>query len=243
MLLSLLLLPPVLAATLSQRDVSPASSSHLPTGWTYSGCFTDSTSSRSLSAAFEYDNTALTAESCITFCASKGYPIAGTEYSAECYCGTQVPRVISGSCNMACTGDNTQACGGSNALSVYSNTAANAAVVVNPGPPGSGWKSLGCWTDDVQARTLGYRANTPSAALTVRVCTDACRAAGYTYAGVEYAAECYCGNVLNNQRPGLESSCTMTCSGNSSEYCGGPNRLNLYQVDVSSGPVSDAEPL
>ncbi|KAF2655101.1 copper radical oxidase [Lophiostoma macrostomum CBS 122681] len=49
------------------------------------------------------------------------------------------------------------------------------------------------------------------------------------YAGVEYSQECWCGNAIAiSSEPAELDSCDMPCKGNASEYCGGPNRLNIY---------------
>jgi hypothetical protein len=89
------------------------------------------------------------------------------------------------------------------------------------------------YTDSVAARTL--TANGASAGggsvLTVALCTQACQAGGYILAGVEYSGECYCGNSISNgggPAPDGLTGCNMVCNGNSSEYCGGPNRLDVY---------------
>jgi WSC domain len=58
---------------------------------------------------------------------------------------------------------------------------------------------------------------------------DTCYAAGYSYAGVEYAAECYCGNaVVNGGTLEDDSGCNMPCQADILSYCGGPYRLNVY---------------
>jgi hypothetical protein len=42
-------------------------------------------------------------------------------------------------------------------------------------------------------------------------------------------SECYCGSTLaSGAGPAALSDCNMLCAGNNSEYCGGPNRLSLY---------------
>ena len=33
---------------------------------------------------------------------------------------------------------------------------------------------------------------------------------------------------MNGGAPAAASDCNMVCAGNSSEFCGGPNRLNVY---------------
>ncbi|OTA98734.1 hypothetical protein M426DRAFT_76813 [Hypoxylon sp. CI-4A] len=90
---------------------------------TYLGCFSDSdASSRSLSAASKVDTTAMTNEVCVSYCKEKGYSLAGTEYSQECYCGNVNTGTLiadSSQCNMKCKGDVLGYCGGSSKLSVW----------------------------------------------------------------------------------------------------------------------------
>jgi glucan 1,3-beta-glucosidase len=56
----------------------------------------------------------------------------------------------------------------------------------------SGWKFLGCYTDNVSARTLSNYIIVPGGqgATTIEACQAACRSFGYSLAGVEYANEC-----------------------------------------------------
>jgi len=51
----------------------------LPPYWAATGCYTEASSGRSLSAASMSDPL-LTVEKCVSFCASKGYLLAGMEY-------------------------------------------------------------------------------------------------------------------------------------------------------------------
>jgi hypothetical protein len=63
-------------------------------------------------------------------------------------------------------------------------------------------------------------------------CRDACRTAGYIYAGTEYAGECYCDNQIRGSggpAPDGNVGCNMPCNGNQTEMCGGPNRLTLFK--------------
>lgn len=62
-----------------------------------------------------------TPQRCIQVCASKGFKYAGVQYSESCLCGNSYGKFGAASnCNMACTGDSRQVCGGGNANSVYS---------------------------------------------------------------------------------------------------------------------------
>ncbi|KAG8803723.1 hypothetical protein FRC17_006129, partial [Serendipita sp. 399] len=98
------------------------------------------------------------------------------------------------------------------------------------------WTSAGCYEDQVSARVLPYpvATNGGPSSMTVELCLDACFAAGYTIAGVEWSQECFCGY---NLPPTLatDGRCNMECKGNADELCGGSNGLNVYQ---SSGPTS-----
>jgi hypothetical protein len=73
--------------------------------------------------------------------------------------------------------------------------------------------------------------------MTQENCQAACKAAGYILAGVEYSDECYCGNQLaggGGPAPDGNALCDMTCNGNTTEICGGPNRLTMFEW--SNGP-------
>lgn len=149
-------------------------------------------------------------------------------------------------CSMACTGDKTQPCGGPDRMNLFWNgkTAAQAppqTTTTNPGV--DNWVSEGCYTDSVGTRTLPNKVDTPGggSAMTVQLCVDACHTAGYSLAGAEYGGECYCANTLSVGGPAASSDCSMTCNGNSSEWCGGPGRLNLYSYGGAT-PVTTTPP-
>jgi hypothetical protein len=92
----------------------------------------------------------MTAEFCGDFCTGQGYPMFGTEYSRECFCGIarQAGSVaaLEGDCNMACTGDVGEMCGGPSRLSVY--------VAEAPPPSGSTYSYQGCFTEATEGRAL-----------------------------------------------------------------------------------------
>lgn len=212
--------------------VAPA---HPATNWTFTGCYTDSVGARTLTGAAYNSGNAMTDEACVSFCISKNFIYAGTEYAGECYCGnslasTGTPAALS-DCNMACNGNATEQCGGPDRLTVFNTTTPPGPVgpFVNPGV--NGYHSLGCYSDSVAARTLTTDMQTTGGqnALTVALCTSACAAGNYLYAGLEYASECYCGNTISNNGASTPTGdCNMICNGNSSEYCGGSGRLNMY---------------
>ncbi|KAH8808680.1 glycosyl hydrolase catalytic core-domain-containing protein [Xylogone sp. PMI_703] len=107
------------------------------------------------------------------------------------------------------------------------------------------WTSLGCYTDNVGARSLSFGASVTGGAnaMTVELCEQTCQGQGYTLAGLEYGGECYCGNSFQNgggPAPDGNAGCNMKCNGNAAETCGGPNRLNVYSSSNSgsTGPTN-----
>ena len=88
--------------------------------------------------------------------------------------------------------------------------------------------------------------------MTVEGCVKECFLQSFTIAGLEYAQECCelyfslndvdggligrffhnegCGNVISSPgAPIAESACNQACVGDSTEVCGGPNALQVYQ--------------
>lgn len=49
-----------------------------------------------------------------------------------------------------------------------------------------------------------------------------------------------CGNTYQNGGQPTTSGCTMVCAGNSSEFCGGPDRLNVYSLSPVSSSTTSA---
>lgn len=58
-------------------------SPNLPAGWSYTGCYKDSGTSRVL-ATQVYSGSANTQEACVGMCNAGGYPYAGVEYGQQC---------------------------------------------------------------------------------------------------------------------------------------------------------------
>ncbi|RFU31980.1 hypothetical protein B7463_g4374, partial [Scytalidium lignicola] len=203
-------------------------------GWSSLGCYTDSVNARSLSYAAGVPGgpTAMTVELCESTCLAAGYSYAGVEYADECYCGNALqnggapaPDGNAG-CNMACDGNSGETCGGANRLNLYQYSSSTP----SGGNPLPGWTFQGCYTDNVNGRTLGT-AEGVTGGMTNEKCQTACANAGFSIAGTEYAGECWCGNTYANSggpAPDGSAGCSMACSGDSGETCGGSNRLDVY---------------
>jgi hypothetical protein len=90
----------------------------------YLGCFRDQgdpsgTSGRDLNG-YVFNSAGMTTERCISACRSRGFRFAATQYTRWCFCGNSYGRSgRANNCNMRCSGNPAQTCGGSWANSVY----------------------------------------------------------------------------------------------------------------------------
>src|ERR1700709_2283983 len=106
------------ASSPSSSPSAPTSSPSTPStsnpSWSYSGCFTDTVFPRTLPEWSNFNGPSVTNDACISFCDSRGYPVAGTEYAGQCFCGSAItsPQLSEDKCNMACTGDGSKTVGG-----------------------------------------------------------------------------------------------------------------------------------
>ncbi|KAG8840047.1 hypothetical protein FRB91_006583, partial [Serendipita sp. 411] len=204
------------------------------------GCWTDSTSDRALQH-FVGGYEDLTPGKCQVLCESAGFSLSGVEYARECYCGNTIMgsnQPSSGICNMACTGDGDQICGGAGAINIYVKD--NFQYTVGPASvleSYNGYSKTQCWQDHASNRLLRQGPASPISpdSMTIQKCIDGCATAGFSSAGVEYGKECYCDNVA--YPPGQSedmSECNMACTGDATEFCGGANRILIYHDPLAT---------
>ncbi|KFO57126.1 WSC domain-containing protein 1 [Corvus brachyrhynchos] len=89
---------------------------------------------------------------------------------------------------------------------------------------------MGCFTHDSRERTLKGAVFYDLRKMTVAHCQEACAERAYSYAGLAYGAECYCGNTLPAAASKPEE-CNSECKGEKGSVCGGVNRLSVYRVE------------
>jgi hypothetical protein len=99
--------------------------------WRYQDCVTDTVSPRTLNVTLS-GGSSNTVASCLANCEAKNLKYCGMEYSGECYGAFVLPSTLTSAtstgssdpiargCNMACSGNSTQACGGSALITLYS---------------------------------------------------------------------------------------------------------------------------
>ncbi|KAL2179114.1 uncharacterized protein P884DRAFT_239711 [Thermothelomyces heterothallicus CBS 202.75] len=230
--------------------------------YTFVGCQTEAATGRALSGKEVYADDSMTLEKCATYCA--GFTYFGAEYGRECFCGNSLNAgsvpAPEAECDMVCAGDPFEYCGAGNRLELYrlssvsstagpSSEAATTSTTTGPAtsttipsraPTVSPFTHVGCWTEGAGVRALAAKTYASADNMTLENCAAFCT--GYRYFGTEYAAECYCGNALAATSSNTSlADCSMPCSGNPAQYCGGPNRLELYE-DPTVPPAPTAQP-
>lgn len=73
-------------------------------------------------------------------------------------------------------------------------------------PKQTAWNFLGCYSDNVNNRTLANQVQVAggASAMSIEACETACKSAGYTIAGVEYSGEC-CKLLCQKQHSSIEN--------------------------------------
>jgi hypothetical protein len=206
----------------------------------------------------------MTVENCLAACSSAGYKLAGVEYASQCYCDNVLENNAGPApdgnalCDMACSGNAQETCGGPNRLNLYSFGSSNiptgtspstittskasvttTASVTSTGTGGatslpSGWTSRGCYNDNINGRIVRYE-QPDNSALTIESCTQICAGLGYTVAGMEYSVQCFCDyTIVDGGTLTAEADCAMACGGSSTEICGGPDLMSIYAI----GPLA-----
>ncbi|KAK6340345.1 hypothetical protein TWF730_002107 [Orbilia blumenaviensis] len=198
-------------------------------GFNYYGCYSDDVDARVLSN--QWVDSGMTIAACMARAA--GYNFAGVEYGQECWYGNTLAsssHAESSGCNMVCPGKDTELCGGGNRIQLYKNPSYQP-----PSQPDTGaFVHQGCYTDSVESRGLEH-STTDWEGMTVQKCIQL--AAGFKYAAVQYYGECHWGNVLNpSSTPVASGDCNTPCAGDTSQMCGGGNRLSLYLNSAYTEP-------
>ncbi|KAK5107086.1 hypothetical protein LTR62_001870 [Meristemomyces frigidus] len=200
----------------------------------YLGCLSDGVNGRALGGAqVSWNN--MSVEICGQYCSTapnnnggEGYQFYGLEFYTQCFCGNSIEgnntfltpfsTPTNDTCQARCKGKEPEICGGSNAISLYNNTAyAPPAIKSSVGR----FDSQACLTDPgTNGRPLQPERYV-NANMTVELCIKHCLGLYYHYAGIEYGDECYCGNSIVASSGGVIEACDSTkqklCPGNQAE--------------------------
>jgi len=207
------------SASVARTSLTPA----VPTGavaggYSYINAYTDNANGVRV-LANQQQLLSTTVETCVKACTQAGYGYAGVEYGSECWCDSSIHgNPTTASPSMACQGNGAEYCGGPNVIQVYQGTPSPTYLTA---PVTNGQ----CVTDNSNGARLLTGAVFNNVTMTPAVCKTDC--IGFTYYGVEYGRECYCGNSFPSGIP-VSTACTITCAGDSTQICGGGNALNIY---------------
>ena len=103
---------------------------------------------------------------------------------------------------------------------------------------GETWTYGGCYSDLVPNRDIRTLSQWGTGK-TSSECVKNCAKSGYSLAGTEYGAQCFCSNALDKRQTNKldDSKCNMRCA-DSTEMCGGPSALSIYtKAGTSIGKV------
>lgn len=116
--------PPTSTPVSPEQPSTPASD--IPSGWSYKGCYIDALTPRTFPIWSNFNGPTMSNAACIAFCDAKGFPVSGTEYAGQCFCGssgdlTNASLGDDADCDRECTGaeGSGEMCGGAARLSVY----------------------------------------------------------------------------------------------------------------------------
>ena len=104
------------------------------------------------------------------------------------------------------------------------------------GPTLAGYTYEGCYTDFTAGRVFTGR-STSSNTMSYSACASFC--SSWTYFGVEYGRECYCGNAYDAPSTlSPATDCNKKCSGDATQVCGASNRMNVFRsTSAPPGPA------
>uniref|UniRef100_A0A672P4G8 WSC domain containing 1 n=1 Tax=Sinocyclocheilus grahami TaxID=75366 RepID=A0A672P4G8_SINGR len=89
---------------------------------------------------------------------------------------------------------------------------------------------VGCFINNETEHALSGTILYDFRKMTSALCQDTCSESGFRYAGLEYGAECHCGNRVCAQRARGED-CNLDCRGEKGSPCGGVGRMSVYRVE------------
>jgi len=208
-------------------------------GADYLGCYSDTVASRALTGYYS-NSGSQTLDMCAAAAIANNYQYFGVEYGSECFAGNTIASsATSGSsCSMKCGGDSSQICGGSNAISMFQNKAFIVAsnkqlISVKSTSAAASYSYVGCYTDAAGTQRTLTDYYFTDGSMTVEMCLTACFSRGFSWAGTEYANECYCGSggISNGAivASGGDGDCSMRCAGDRTEWCGAGSRITVYK--------------
>ncbi|CAG8522866.1 10168_t:CDS:1 [Dentiscutata erythropus] len=196
---------------------------------------------------------------CIIHCADYLFKFVALSNGSECRCGNQnslegFTKVNDTSCNITCIGNSSYMCGGVKSYIVYdaetslsSHKPPNITIneklaIINNLKNDVSY--LGCINENPscnQSTFNGTSQNLPN--MTIDKCVEICEQNNFKYIGLGLGTQCFCTNNYNNVSQLDVIECSSSCGGNSSQICGGPLAISVYNASkiVTTTPTTTAK--
>ncbi|KAM0326161.1 hypothetical protein ACHAQA_006755 [Verticillium albo-atrum] len=181
----------------------------------------------------------MTLEICASTCTGQGTFFA-VQNGESCACGNAsgTTQVDEEQCNVPCGGDSNVFCGGVTSFAVYGPEGPDVEEPENPDPTDppeeaspvivGNYNRLGCYLSTGPNGPLLSGDPTVDPLLTLQTCATTCE--GSRYFGATEGNTCFCGDEINNpdSGPGPDTECASPCGGDPTVFCGGVERVALY---------------
>uniref|UniRef100_A0A0G4F6U5 WSC domain-containing protein n=1 Tax=Chromera velia CCMP2878 TaxID=1169474 RepID=A0A0G4F6U5_9ALVE len=200
------------------------------------GCFNEpDAKDLSLGLFASTDTSALDAEGCQLFCASKKTLYFGLTGGHTCTCGDSYGKhgqVSNFECHSACPTSSVSTCGGKEKTSVYVVREEDA----EKPEPSTDFLYHGCLSALSAATLLDKDTNqkpiqeASGDAGTPKLCSEFCSSYGSAYFGLGKKGECSCYSSLGD--PVDEEQCHLSCPSEAGVACGGALAVSAYRVEA-----------
>lgn len=194
--------------------------------FTYIGCFGDS-STRVMTPISTASDWSMTVEKCASLASQSNFVYFALQFHYSCF-GSNSPTYDTlgpATCNLACSGNIQQTCGGAYANSVYAITTATV-VPTTPPPTRSPYKYVGCF-GDANARVMTQIATQEDWGMTIENCASLASQLNYAYFALQFHYQCWGSNSTSYNTLG-PATCDLYCTGNAQQTCGGAYANSVY---------------
>jgi hypothetical protein len=98
-----------------------------------------------------------------------------------------------------------------------------------------GWTYSGCFSDNINPRSLGQQGEWWGEPITSTGCIARCNSIGNSIAGTENGGQCFCGNELKHSTA-ASGGCDSPCNGDDGQICGGAGYLSIFRKSITKKP-------
>jgi hypothetical protein len=162
---------------------------------------------------------------CLIYCLQEGKYVFGLENGDSCLCDHRLRfgslRLDDAKCNVKCNGNSSDACGGNNAVEVYS--------LQETLPVQS--QSIGCFasTEADPAVLGGGKSVKEVNSMSIQKCGSICSVSDYAFFALSEGSVCTCGDKLVQGAQAVdEEKCETDCSDGHGYFCGGKGFAEVY---------------